>query len=203
MLGPYNMVLDGYRAFDVLANHPRIDPARIALMGFSRCGHVDALFQQKRFQQMWNPRAVFAAYIPLYAACTTTFIGDTDVSAAPIRQFHGAADDYAPVAPCRPYFERLRAAGRDVQLRSTPTRIIAMTIRSATRCHRCQGRANPARMQAQGRAAWHDHQCRIRSAVHLEGPLPADRSSHRLQRSGGECDTKAVKEFVRTVFKLK
>jgi cephalosporin-C deacetylase-like acetyl esterase len=38
LLGRLNMVLDAYRAFDVLANHPRIDPARIALMGFSRGG---------------------------------------------------------------------------------------------------------------------------------------------------------------------
>jgi len=36
LLGRLNMVLDGYRAFDVLANHPRIDSARIAVMGFSR-----------------------------------------------------------------------------------------------------------------------------------------------------------------------
>ena len=120
LLGRLNMVLDGYRAFDVLANHARIDPARIAVMGFSRGGQSALYSSMKRFQQMWNPRAAFAAYIPLYASCSTTFIGDTDLSPAPIRQFHGAADDYVPVAPCRPYFERLRAAGRDVQLTEYP-----------------------------------------------------------------------------------
>src|SRR6266581_6446659 len=116
LLGRLNMILDAYRSHEVLAAHPRIDPARIAVMGFSRGGQSALYSSMKRFQQMWNPRAAFAAYIPLYASCSTTFIGDTDLSPAPIRQFHGAADDYVPVAPCRPYFERLRAVGRDVQL---------------------------------------------------------------------------------------
>ncbi len=116
LLGRLNMILDAYRGFDVLAGHPRIDPARIAVMGFSRGGQSALYSSLKRFQQMWNPRAAFAAHIPLYASCNATLIGDTDLSPVPIRQFHGAADDYVPVAPCRAYFERLRAAGRDVQL---------------------------------------------------------------------------------------
>jgi dienelactone hydrolase len=62
----------------------------------------------------------FAAHIPLYASCNPTLIGDTDVSAVPIRLYHGAADDYVPVAPCRAYVERLRAAGRDAQLTEYP-----------------------------------------------------------------------------------
>ena len=115
LLGRLNMVLDAYRAFDVLAAHPRIDPTRIAVMGFSRGGQSALYSSMRRFQQLWNPRAVFALHVPLYASCTTTFIGDTDVT-GPIRQHHGQADDYVTVAPCRPYFERLRAAGRDAQL---------------------------------------------------------------------------------------
>jgi dienelactone hydrolase len=49
-----------------------------------------------------------------------TFIDDTDLAAAPVRQFHGQADDWVTVLPCRPYFERLRAAGRDAKLTEYP-----------------------------------------------------------------------------------
>jgi dienelactone hydrolase len=119
-LGRLNMILDAYRAFDVLANHPRIDPARIAIMGFSRGGQSTLYAAMNRFRQIWNPRAMFGAYIPLYASCDMTFIDDTDLVAAPVRQFHGQADDWVSVAPCRPYFERLRAAGRDAKLTEYP-----------------------------------------------------------------------------------
>jgi dienelactone hydrolase len=120
LLGRLNMIVDAYRAFDVLADHARIDPARIAVMGFSRGGQSALYSSMTRFQQMWNPRAKFAAHIPLYASCSTTFVGDTDVSAVPIRQYHGLADDYVTIGPCRPYFERLRAAGRDAKLIEMP-----------------------------------------------------------------------------------
>jgi len=119
LLGRLNMILDAYRSFEMLADHSRIDPARIAVMGFSRGGQSALYSSMRRFQQMWSPRAVFALHLPLYASCTTTLIDDTDVT-GPIRQHHGQADDYVTVGPCRPYFERLRAAGRDAQLIEYP-----------------------------------------------------------------------------------
>jgi dienelactone hydrolase len=42
------------------------------------------------------------------------------VSPVPIRQFHGAADDYVPAAPCRAYYQRLRAAGANAALTEFP-----------------------------------------------------------------------------------
>ena len=121
LLGRYNMILDAYRGADLIGAHPRIDPDRIAVIGFSRGGQSALYSSLKRFQATWTPRVTFAAHIPLYASCNPTLVGDTDVSEVPIRLFHGAADDYVPVAPCRAYVERLRAAGRDVELTEYPS----------------------------------------------------------------------------------
>jgi dienelactone hydrolase len=66
---------------------------------------------------MWNKSGIeFAAYIPFYPDCATTFISDTDVADRPIRIFGGTLDDYNPIALCKPYAERLKAAEHDVQV---------------------------------------------------------------------------------------
>jgi dienelactone hydrolase len=120
-LGRLAMIVDTYRVLEVLANHPRVDPARIGLMGFSRGGQAVLYASLKRFQRMHGPRsAEYAAYVAFYPACNTTFVDDTEVSDRPIRIFHGTADDYVPVAPCRGYVTRLRTAYRDVQLTEYP-----------------------------------------------------------------------------------
>src|SRR4051812_39802266 len=120
-LGRLAFTLDAYRALEILAKHPRVDPARIAVMGFSRGGQGVLFASLKRFHQAWNKSGVeFAAYIPFYPDCMTSYMLDTDVAERPIRIFHGTPDDYNPVAACKPYIARLRAAGRDVQLTEYP-----------------------------------------------------------------------------------
>jgi dienelactone hydrolase len=119
-LGRLAMIVDAYRALEVLAKHRQIDPGRIALMGFSRGGQVTLYASLKRFQQMHGPAGVqYAAFLPFYPACVLSYRQDEDVD-RPIRIFHGAADDYNPVAACRPYIDRLTKAGRDVKLYEYP-----------------------------------------------------------------------------------
>ncbi len=116
-LGSLSMIMDAYRALDLLSKHPGIDASRIFLMGFSKGGFAALYASLKRFQRMYGtPGADFAAYIPFYPACNTAYIADDQVSPRPIRIFHGSGDDYVPVEPCRKYVERLRRAGADVQL---------------------------------------------------------------------------------------
>lgn len=117
-LGRLAMIVDAYRALELLARHPRIDPATIVLMGFSRGAQSVLYASMKRFQRMHGPGTglEFAAYIAFYPACNTAYREDDAVAAKPIRVFHGSADDFNPVAPCRAYVERLRKAGHDAEL---------------------------------------------------------------------------------------
>jgi dienelactone hydrolase len=115
-LGLLAMVVDAYRALDVLARHPHIDPLRIALMGFSRGGTAALYAGITRFQRAHNPNgAAFAAYLPFYATCMN-LRQDTDVADRPIRLFYGDADDYTSLPKCQAYADRLKAADRDFEL---------------------------------------------------------------------------------------
>ena len=118
LLGRLAMSFDAYFVLEILEKHPRIDPQRIAVMGYSRGGQAALLSSVKRFQRMHGPASGrdFAAYIPFYASCGTTFVDGDDVSPNPIRMFHGAADNYVPVAPCRDYVARLKSKGANVVL---------------------------------------------------------------------------------------
>jgi len=111
------VIVDAYRALGQLAQHPRIDPNRIAVMGFSMGGLVATYTSNERFWKAYGPPNVqFGAHISLYGNCGVTYRDDTKVTGKPIRLFHGTADDIELVAPCRAYVARLRQAGADATL---------------------------------------------------------------------------------------
>jgi dienelactone hydrolase len=115
------MMNDAFAALAVLAKHPRIDPDKIAVMGFSK-GAIPSLYaSMNRFQSAYAPEgASFAAYIGFYTPCNTVLIGDEKVSDKPIRLYHGVADDWVPIGPCRDYVARLKKVSANVDLVEYP-----------------------------------------------------------------------------------
>ena len=115
MAGPMN---DVYRALDMLAAHPGIDASRIALMGRSFGGRTALWASHARFAERYGSGSLrFAAHLALYPASCYIQLADEDrIGDAPIRIFHGAADEWTPVAPCRAYAARLRDLGKDAGL---------------------------------------------------------------------------------------
>ena len=116
-IGRLAQLFDAYRALELLEKHPRVDPARVAVMGFSRGGQAAFYSGVRRFQRAQGPASgrEFAAYVALYPTCNTTYRSDEEVTSNPIRIFHGAADDYVPIGPCRDYARRLKAKGANIE----------------------------------------------------------------------------------------
>jgi len=115
-------IIDAYRALKFLTAHPRIDPSRVALMGFSQGGAVTLLARHPRFRRLWMSRdKEFAAYLAFYPqSCTMRLLDEDEVSSRPFRIFHGTADDWTPIDPCREYVQRMRQAGKDAFLYEYP-----------------------------------------------------------------------------------
>jgi dienelactone hydrolase len=117
-LNSASAITDAYSALELLAANPRIDRTRIAIMGFSMGGQTVLRASQVRFQERFAKGATrFAAHLAFYPAGCIAWLADEErISGAPIRIFHGAADDWTLVGPCKAYIERLRKAGKDAAL---------------------------------------------------------------------------------------
>jgi len=206
LLGRLNLILDIYRSLDILAKHPRVDPDRIVLMGFSRGGQAALYASLDRFNKLWNKSgAQFAAYIPFYPDCSTTYTTDTEVAARPIRIFHGTPDDYNPVASCKAYVARLQDARRDVVLTEYPdsahgfdagllgvsTVGVSANAQTARHCHIKEGEGGVL-MNADTQAPFGYKDACIELNPHVGGnPATAEQAR------------KAVTDFLQTLLKLR
>ena len=196
------MTIDAYRALALLAQHPRIDPDRIAVMGFSK-GAVPAVYSgNERFRKLYDPAKVgFAAHIGLYTPCNVQYRDDDKVTGAPIRLFHGIADDYVSIAPCRAYVERLKAAGVNVALTEYPDAY-----------HAYDGTTSPPIQLLQAQTT---RNCTLRegdngqvlnaktSAVYTLNDPCVERGPHvGFNQAAYQATVKAVREFLTATFKL-
>jgi dienelactone hydrolase len=114
------MMVDAYRALDVVARDPRIDRNRIAVMGFSKGAVASVYSSSVRFTKIYAPQQVrFAAHIGIYTPCFR-YREDAVVTGAPIRLFHGASDDFVASEACRLYVAELVRNGADAALTVYP-----------------------------------------------------------------------------------
>ena len=116
-IGGLARVVDAERALALLAAHPRIDPTRIAVMGFSSGGRTVLAAAQSRFAAAFGtPGLRFAAYVALYPDCNARLIGDSRSEPGPQRIFIGNDDVLTSAAACTRFAERLYAAGSDIAI---------------------------------------------------------------------------------------
>jgi dienelactone hydrolase len=114
-------MIDAFQAMALLSTHPRIDPDRIGLMGFSVGGIATLYATVKRFQRMWAPEGLeLAAYVSFYPGCNYTFNEEEQVTDRPVRILMGDKDQLGWSVPCENYVNRLRKAGKDFEITIFP-----------------------------------------------------------------------------------
>ena len=111
------MVGDAFAALRTLAAHPRLDPKRIGIIGFSKGGTVAVNTAATQFVRRYlgSTALRFAAHISFYPWCGLQF-RTIRGTGAPLLMLIGGADDYTGVSHCRRYSERMRKAGMNARL---------------------------------------------------------------------------------------
>jgi dienelactone hydrolase len=111
---------DALAALRLLATHPRIDPARIGVMGFSRGGQV-ALYSALEPLRggVVDGELRFAAHVALYPSCSIPYRARR-VTGAPMLLLLAGADDYTPPQFCRAYAGWFRERGAPVTVAEYP-----------------------------------------------------------------------------------
>jgi len=118
LLGRLQMIYDANRALELLAEHSRVDPERIGVIGFSRGAESSVFGAMDRFREMHGPQngLEFATYVGFYTPCGREYIDRASVAEKPILLLHGEEDDWTPIGACRTYVEELQQAGADAKL---------------------------------------------------------------------------------------
>jgi dienelactone hydrolase len=108
---------DAYSALDFLAAQPEIDPARIAIIGFSWGGAVAMLTATRRYTQaLAAPGQAFAAHAAFYPVLWSYNRAPghefTDLTGAPVLVQAGADDAYDDPDVCAAFLDGLDPATR-------------------------------------------------------------------------------------------
>ena len=94
---------DALVALKLLATHPRIEPARIGVLGFSKGGQVALYTELEPFRQAVIADDIrFALHVAFYPYCSDWYMSER-LTKAPMLLLLGGQDDYTPAGPCRDY----------------------------------------------------------------------------------------------------
>lgn len=113
------LVADAFKALELLATHPRVDPRRIAFMGFSMGGYTAHYVIHEKFRRslLGDSTLRYAVGVGHYPGCHYAFYEDVP-SKTPLHLFLGEKDDWLPAEHCQRYAGFLKDRGYAVTVKT-------------------------------------------------------------------------------------
>jgi len=106
------VILDSYRALELLSRHPNIDAENVGITGWSLGGGVALYSAWMPLVKAINGGAYqFAAHLPIYPPCFVYPVTEESMefTAAPIHILAGGADNWVPAVACSELIDQLKA----------------------------------------------------------------------------------------------
>ena len=106
------MILDVYRALEVLSNHPSIDKNNVALTGWSLGGAVTLFSGWKPLKNKINTELNFSAKLAFYPACFA-IPNNMDFEDTPTHILIGELDTWTPAEACIEFEDMMKKKSYD------------------------------------------------------------------------------------------
>ncbi len=112
----YASMVDVFETLKLLASDSRIDPKRVAVMGWTNGGSaiLGAAIETLRVKYL-GPDLKYAAIIPISPYCGIATLG-AHYDPTPILSFHGQKDDFMPLKPCQFLEQEAKGRGANVEM---------------------------------------------------------------------------------------
>ncbi|MBZ6076741.1 dienelactone hydrolase family protein [Microvirga puerhi] len=113
-------VADAFAALNLLATHPKVDPKKIGIMGFSKGGQLALYTALEPFRRsVAKDDLRFALHIAFYSSCSIPYLASRTTQ-APIVFLLGQEDDFTPAEHCRRYAAFFESHGSPVSFQIFP-----------------------------------------------------------------------------------
>jgi len=109
------MILDSYKALEVLSKHPKINSKKIAITGWSLGGGVALYSGWEPIRKAINPAQSFIAHLPFYPPCIVEPL-NLDFTSSPIHILIGELDDWTPADKCVELVKKLSNSGANINI---------------------------------------------------------------------------------------
>ncbi len=109
------MILDSYRALDVLAKHENINGSKVAITGWSLGGGVTLIAAWEKLINAINPENKFAAHLPIYPPCMIN-PDNIELNDSPIHIQIGEIDDWTPASACENFVNETKKYKNNIGL---------------------------------------------------------------------------------------